>query len=310
VAQPIAVAAGAQVEVDACVTPPATQSPETAQKIYFQAQSAAAASNGVIVRDAVTDAVTVTTAPTFSAVVTPNNSGQVAPGGTVVYAHSLINTGNQSCGAYNLSATLPAADAAAGWTTAIYLDTNGNGVIDAADTLVTGPQSGLAVGATQKFLVKVFAPGAGIAGATDLVTVTATFTSGDCGQPSATDTGTVVTGQIRVVKAQVLDAACTGVAGTFSAATFAVKPGQCVIYQVIATNQGSGPVSNVSIGDAVPAFTSLTGATQPPAQCVPVGMTGTPVFANTVTTVSCGSAANTVAPGGTLTLTYAVKVNQ
>lgn len=176
---------------------------------------------------------------------------------------------------------------------------------------MTGSQSGLAVGATQKFLVKVFAPGAGVAGATDVVTVQATFTSGDCGQPSATDTGTVVTGQIRVVKAQVLDATCTGVAGTFSTATFAVKPGQCVIYQVSAANQGSGPVGNVSIGDAVPAFTSLTGATQPPAQCVSAGITGAPVlFANTATTVSCGSAANSVAPGGTVTLTYAVKVNQ
>ena len=310
ISQPVSVAAGAQVEVDACVTPPATQLAETAQKIYFQVQSAAPASNGVIVRDAVTDAVTVTTVATHSAVVTPSNSGQVAPGGTVVFPHSLINTGNQSCGAYTLTATLPAADVTAGWTTAIYLDTNGNGVIDAGDTLVTGPQTaGLAVGVTQKFLVKLFAPGAGVAGAVDVVTVTATFPPNDCGQASATDASTVVTGQIRVVKAQALDASCSGVAGTFSAATFGIKPGQCVIYQVIATNQGSGPVSNVSIGDAVPAFTTLS-TSQPAAQCVSVGVTGTPVFANTAATVSCGSAVNTVAPGGTVTLTYAVKVNQ
>jgi uncharacterized repeat protein (TIGR01451 family) len=311
----VAVNAGAQGQVAACVTPPATQLPVTAQKIYFQVQSTAVASTGVIVSDAKTDAVTVTAAQTLSATLTPNNSGQVAPGGTVVYPHTLTNTGNQSCGAYTLTATVPAADATLGWTTAIYLDVNGDGQIDAGDTLVTGSQAGpLAVGASQKLLVRVFAPGGASAGATDTTTVTATFTgAASCGAPSATDISTVITGQIRVLKTQAADVTCDGVAdGAFAAAPLSLKPGQCIVYKVVATNEGTAPVTNIAINDAVPAYTSLS-ATQPTAatQCTSNGVSGTAlVYAQTATAVSCGSAANTVAPSGTATLTFAVKINE
>ncbi|MDI3381560.1 beta strand repeat-containing protein [Xenophilus aerolatus] len=291
-AMPVFVAKGKQVEVDACVTPPATQTAVTAQKIYFQVLSTGVGSTGVLVSDAKTDAVTVTVASTLSATLTPNNSGQVAPGGTVVYAHTLTNTGNQSCGAYTLTATLPAADVTAGWTTAIYLDVNGDGQIDQGDTLVTGSTPGpLPVGGTQKILVKVFAPGGASAGATDLATVTATFAAGagNCGTPSATDLSTVVTGQIRVVKTQGPDTNCDGNVdppASLSAAPLSLKPGQCIVYQVVATNQGTAPVSNLSINDALPAYTSLTGATQPAVQCSSLGMTGTAVaYTPTATTV-------------------------
>ncbi|MEJ1167926.1 beta strand repeat-containing protein [Variovorax sp. CCNWLW235] len=313
----VTVARGAQLQVDACVTPPATQTPVTSQPIYFRVQSTAVASTGVLVSDAKQDAVTVTTAATLGATLTPNNVGQVAPGGTVVYAHTLTNIGNQSCGAYTLTATVPAADAALGWTTAIYLDVNGDGQIDAGDTLVTGPIAGpLAAGATQKLLVRVFAPGGASAGATDTTTVTATFTdpAPNCGTPSATDISTVITGQIRVLKTQAADVACDGTAdGDFFATPLSLKPGQCIVYRVVATNEGTAPITNIAINDAAPAFTSLVGATQPPAltQCVSTGVTGTAlVYAQTPTAVSCGSAANTVAPGGSATLTFAVRINQ
>ncbi|MCU4121416.1 beta strand repeat-containing protein [Variovorax sp. N23] len=310
----VSVAAGAQQQVDACVTPPATQTPVTAQKIYFQVQSTAVASTGVLVTDTKLDAVTVVAAATLSATLTPNNAGQVAPGGTVVYAHTLTNTGNQSCGAYTLTATVPAADATLGWTTSIYLDVNGDGQIDAGDTLVTGPLAGpLAVGGTQKLLVRVFAPGGASAGATDLTTVTATFTdpAPNCGAPTATDLSTVITGQIRVVKTQAADIACDGTAdGAFAATPLSLKPGECIVYQVKATNEGSSPVTNIAINDAVPAYTSLTGATQPANQCVATGITGTaPVYAQSATAVSCGSTGNTVSPSGSATLTFAVRIN-
>ncbi|MDQ0014076.1 putative repeat protein (TIGR01451 family) [Variovorax boronicumulans] len=311
----VAVNAGAQGQVAACVTPPATQSPVTAQKVYFQVQSTAVASTGVIVSDTKTDAVTVTAALVSSATLTPNNSGQLAPGGTVVYPHTLTNTGNQSCGAYTLTATVPAADATLGWTTAIYLDVNGDGQIDANDTLVTGPQAGpLAVGASQKLLVRVFAPGGASAGATDTTTVTATFTDpGGCGAPSATDISTVITGQIRVLKTQAADVTCDGVADSaFAAAPLSLKPGQCIVYKVVATNEGTSPVTNIAINDAVPAYTSLS-ATQPAAasRCTSTGVSGTALaYAQTSTAVSCGSASNSVAPSGTATLTFAVKINQ
>jgi len=319
VAQPIAVGAGAQVEVDACVTPPVSQVAVTAQPVYFKATSTAVGSTGGILQDSLTDAVTVTVAATYTAAIAPNNSGQVAPGGTVVYAHTLTATGAQSCGTYTVNAV--DSGAGAGWTYALFFDTDGSGVIDANSTPIiagTTVQSALLTGTPQKILVREFAPGGATAGATDTVTVTATFAAangGTCAPVSATDNSTVVSGQIRVVKTQVLDTACSGVptpaAGTFSAALITAAPGQCVLYRVIATNQGTAPISNLSINDALPAYTSLVGATQPAPPCIAsAGITGTaPAYASTGTTVSCGSATNSVAPGATLELDFEVRLN-
>ncbi|WP_447774956.1 hypothetical protein [Variovorax boronicumulans] len=243
----VAVIAGGQNEIAACVTPPSAQTAVTAVKIYFKVQSTAVASTGGIASDVKTDAVTVTsTALQLGASLTPNNNGQVAPGGTVVYAHTLTNIGAQSCGAYTLTAKVPAADEAQGWTTSIYLDVNGDGQIDAADTPVSGPLASLPVGAAQKLLVRVFAPGGVTAGVSSTTTVTATFTDAapNCGTPSATDITAVITGQIRVLKTQATDATCDGVEDElFSAKSLQLKPGQCIVYKVVATNEGAVPVA-------------------------------------------------------------------
>ncbi|BEP69287.1 MULTISPECIES: hypothetical protein [unclassified Variovorax] len=309
----LAVIAGGQQAVEACVTPPSSQAAVTAVKIYFKVQSTAVASTGGIASDVKTDAVTVTsTALQLGASLTPNNNGQVAPGGTVVYAHTLTNIGAQSCGVYTLTAKVPAADEAQGWTTAVYLDVNGDGQIDAGDTPVNGPLASLPARAEQKLLVRVFAPGGVSAGVSNTTTVTATFTdpAPNCGTPSATDITAVITGQIRVLKTQAADATCDGVADTaFTATSLQLKPGQCIVYQVVATNEGVVPVTNIAINDALPAYTVLS-AKQPALQCEAPGIGGTaPAFASTATAVSCGSAANTVAPGGKVTLTFAVQIN-
>ncbi|MES2249068.1 MAG: hypothetical protein V4645_17440 [Pseudomonadota bacterium] len=310
----VAVIAGGQSEIAACVTPPSSQTAVSAVKIYFKVQSTAVASTGGIASDVKTDAVTVTsTALQLGASLTPNNNGQVAPGGTVVYAHTLANIGAQSCGAYTLTAKVPAADEAQGWTTTVYLDVNGDGQIDAGDTPVNGPLASLPARAEQKLLVRVFAPGGVGAGVSNTTTVTATFTdpAPNCGTPSATDITAVITGQIRVLKTQAADATCDGVADTaFAATSLQLKPGQCIVYQVVATNEGVVPVTNIAINDALPAYTVLS-AKQPALQCEAPGIGGTtpPAFASTATAVSCGSAANTVAPGGKVTLTFAVQIN-
>ncbi|WP_260685019.1 hypothetical protein [Variovorax sp. KBS0712] len=95
----------------------------------------------------------------------------------------------------------------------------------------------------------------------------------------------------------------------FKADSLQLKPGQCIVYQVVATNEGVVPVTNIAINDALPAYTVLS-AKQPALQCEAPGIGGTaPAFASTATAVSCGSTANTVAPGGKVTLTFAVQIN-
>lgn len=313
------VASGAQTHIDACVTPPDSQAPVTAQSIYFQVRSTRVTSSGVTAIDTKLDAVTVTSASRLGAILTPNNNGQVAPGGSVVYPHTLTNTGTQSCtGPYTFAATLPDADKTAGWSTALYIDNDGDGQIGANDSLVgTDGQIGtaLAAGASQKLLVKVFAPGGATAGGSDAVTVAVTFPAGSCGKPSVTDTTTVVTGQMRLVKTQALDTSCgttIPAASAFSSVVLTAKPGECIVYRVVATNQGVAPVTNMSINDAVPAYTRLM-SPQPGSdaeRCASIGVSNTaPVYSATPTAVACGSASNTVAPGGTATLTFSVKVN-
>ncbi len=318
------VAANTQAQVDACVTPPASQSPVTGQAVYFQVRSTITTSTGVVAIDTKLDAVNVTTANTFGATLTPNNNGQVAPGGSVVYAHTVTITGAQSCGTkYNVTAALPAADVTAGWTTALYVDVNGDGQIDGGDTLVTAGSvtpavtptnlDPLGAGKTQKLLVKVFAPGGATAGATDTATVTVTFPDvAACGSLSATDITTVITGQMRLVKTQALDVNCDGTEVPSSSAPLVAKPSECIVYRVVASNEGVAPVTNMSINDAVPAYTTFAGVTQPPVatRCTSTGVTGTALaYSSTATTVACGSASNTVAPGGTATLMFSVQVN-
>jgi len=60
----------------------------------------------------------------------------------------------------------------------------------------------------------------------------------------------------------------------------------------------------------VPPYTTLS-VTQPAVQCTSTGVTGTaPAYASATRTVSCGSAANAVDPGGSATLHYAVRIDQ
>ncbi|MES3020816.1 MAG: hypothetical protein V4857_04445 [Pseudomonadota bacterium] len=318
----LSVAAGAQGDYVACLTPPANAALGT-QPVYFQVSGTG--SNGGTVIDTLYNAVTVS-APvlTYTATLAPNNNGQVAAGGSVTYTHSLANTGSGMCAAgagetYTVTATLPATEVLAGWTVALYRDT-GNGVFDDASTdpLITGPLAGqLAVASTRVYFVKVFAPGGALANAQATVTVTADFSGNaiPCNTASATDISTIVTGQIRLDKTQALDALCDGIADAgFAATPISGKPGQCILYRVIATNQGLAQVNNIFISDSVPTWTAISGASQPATQCqsanVTPALTTAANYATSASSVSCGSTANTVAPGGTAQLDFAVKINQ
>jgi len=310
------IASGAQSSVVACVTPPITAGVGS-QNIYFQVNSTSAASTGGVISDTLLDAVNVTAQVIASDTLTPANNGQIGAGATTVYPHILTNTGNQSCGAFTITATLPAADVAAGWTTAIYIDNNKDGLIDANDTLVTTSIPALLPGASTALLIKVFAPLGASAGTTDTATITATDNVGACPVQTITDISTIVTSQLHLIKSQVADPTCSGnlaSLGGLSSSTFSVKSATCIVYQIVGTNQGIAPIANIVIADAIPSFTNYEGATQPSTNCSTTGFTGTTAAFSTqgspVNSVYCGSSSNSMAPGGAITLTFAVKVNQ
>ena len=201
----------------------------------------------------------------------------VAPGGTVTYEHTLTNLGNVTEGsaAGTLYLDITQDDATAGFTTTVYVDTNSNGVLDSADAVLTAAEkndlgaalAGLAQNESVKLWVKVQAPSTATNGLVDVSTIKV-YADGKIStiDPAAAvsnkDRTTVTAGQVRLEKTQALDAKCDGKSvGTFGTATLAAKPGECVVYQIKAINDGKAEVTNVQITDAVPAYTTGTSPT-------------------------------------------------
>ena len=298
--------------VYADVNIPAGQVPGTTD-LFFRALSPNSGAG-----DRIHDAVTVNTVRGLS--LTPNRSGQIHAGGSVVYAHTISNSGNvrEGADASASQTTFTVAPTGEGFTAALYWDKNGDGVLDAADPLVTkladingGSGSGLALGEAATLFVKVYAPSGAPPGASDKTTLTAT-TSGvidGVDAPSALtvdDNTTVNAGQVRLVKEQAVDAACDGApdaAYATSSPADGAAPGSCVRYRITATNAGIADVTDVTISDATPAYTTYA-ATTPAA-----------VSQGSITAPADGTAGKveavigTLKPGQAITLSFGVRIN-
>ena len=259
--------AGTTVNLIAVVTPSANQAPIT-QNVVFTVSSPATG-----LTDSMTDQVVVLAKRSLS--LTADNVGQLAPGGTVTYTHTLTNNGTITEGTSAGSLPYTLTNTQSGWTTTLYVDLNNNGLAD-NNELVTGNDlgaliatynadnnniSGLEAGQSIKLFIKVEAPANATAGVqnSNVLTVSPTTISGTTTSPvSNTDLTTVNDGQIRLVKEQALDAACDGTAdGSFTQNNLSAKPGTCVIYRITATNEGNVPVTTVKINDNVPTYTTL-----------------------------------------------------
>ena len=252
------VPSGGSVQLVAVVTPPAN-APAGDQEVIFKVSSPATG-----LTDVMSDRVTVETNRILS--LQNDRTGQVAPGGTVVYKHTLTNNGNivEGATAGSLPFTLTNDQAANGWVTSLFVDLNNDGVAD-ANELVTGNDlaavsGSIARGASVNLLIKVQAPTNATAGTPSAVVLTIKPTVVG-GQSVAdlvnTDLTTVTSGQVRLVKEQSLANCSTGAAGTYTQNTVSAKPGECVKYRITATNEGNADVTNVVISDATPAYTTL-----------------------------------------------------
>src|SRR5262249_23928507 len=147
------------------VTSPANAS--TGFDVYFRAVSPSTNSS-----DALHNAITVTA--TRSLTLSPNNTGQATAGGTLVYTHTIVNTGNATEGDGSSTVAL-SASSTAGFTNVIYWDRNNDAVLDANDPIVTdlsqptggtngaSTAAGLSAGESARLFVKVTtAPGAAV----------------------------------------------------------------------------------------------------------------------------------------------------
>ena len=260
-------AAAGSVTVCAVVTVPAGY-PAGTNDLYFRVLSP---NSGV--SDILHDAVTVSAVRALS--ITPNGAGQTYPGGSYVYSHTLTNNGNVTEGAGTLSTVTPlAANNQAGWTSTLYYDSNNNGVLDAADLLISGTLNavlagntvpGLAPGQSITVFDKVIAPSGAIPGAVNATTITVTTVNGASYTTTApaatvaTDSTTVIAGNLTLNKAQSLDTACAGPTGStvYTTGNLSAKPGECVLYSITVTNVGSADATTVVVSDVTPTYTTL-----------------------------------------------------
>lgn len=304
--------ASANQIVYADVTIPAGQAPGT-QHVYFRALSDVTGAS-----DSLHDAVTVNTVRQLS-LIAPN-TGQIYPGGAVVFAHTLTNNGNVLEGDNTVSTVaLTLANNISGWNATVYFDANGNGEIDSGESVVTDTSfvsngaAGLAVGESIKLLVKVFAPASATVGASNTTTLTATTTNGTytttvAAVVSVNDTLNAILSDLRIVKEQALDVAGDGTADTAfttSVLSTGAVPGVCVRYRITVTNTGSAAASNVIVNDTTPTFTKYH-ALVPVATSVGSVTTAPTADEAGVFVINVG----TLAPGASAVITFGVKIDQ
>ncbi|GAB3040643.1 NEW3 domain-containing protein [Acinetobacter apis] len=251
---------GSSVNLVALVTPPANAAAGN-QEVLFKVASPATG-----LTDVMSDRVIVDTVRKIS--LQNDRTGQVAQGGTVVYTHTLTNNSNivEGTTSGSLPFTLTNDQAANGWVTSLFVDLNNDTVAD-ANELVTGNDlaamtGSIARGASVNLLIKVQSPSSATAGVTSAVTLTIkpTVVGGQSVADLAnTDLTTVTSGQVRLVKEQVLADCATGAvkSSTYTQNTVSAKPGECVRYKIVAYNEGNANVTNVVISDATPAYTTL-----------------------------------------------------
>ena len=235
--------------------------------------------------------------------ITPNNVGQVFPGSSVNYAHTITNNGN----ADELNVTLNTDDNTAGFSSVTYFDADGDGQMsqteqNAGPLVSGGPLTSIAPGGTVKVIVQVFGPSNQFtSGAVNTTTLTATADSGQTA--SATDTTTIVAGDVVLTKTQSVNGA------TPTQSNVTALPGATITYSVLVRNTGGASVTDVVVSDTIPDYTTYVAGS---ASYTPQGGTATTtgVVAPTGGTGTITWTIPTIAANSSATVTFSVTINQ
>jgi len=247
-------AAGTNRLICAEVTIPATTSGQAIPGNYDFDFMATSSTNGTV-SDSKRDRITVNVARNIT--ISPNNTQQTFPGGSVTYTHTITNTGNAADTANFTVGCL--ADSRAGWTSTSYIDANANGTLEVGtDTLVVCGTTSLAlnVGESRTMFVRVFAPASATgADPANVTTITATF---GIATTNATDSTSVTDGLVLTKDQAAVTCSAVG-PHVYSTAAIAAgpntAPGQCIAYRITGTNSTAGTITSVVMSDIVPANT-------------------------------------------------------
>lgn len=257
--------------------------------------------------------------------ITPDRSGQLAAGGALVLGHTVTNLGNVAVteGAISFTGFLPINGVMEG---TLYLD-DGDGILelDGSDIVINNIDDinsglGLAPGESVTIFDRVQASSAAVAGLSESATITVADslngganTDANPGNNSVRDTVSIVSGDFEVLKRQALDSNCDGTADdpnsngyeVLQTTQIAADPGQCIIYEITATNTGTADATSVQIIDGTPAYTTQNGAASATGgSAVSVSEPGDGFAGDVI------SSHGTVVPGAKAVLTFAVEIDK
>jgi len=196
----------------------------------------------------------------------PNSRGQVAPLGTVIYNHTLINNTNADfSGNYSFFIS----DDQQAFNSTLFYDTNGNGIVDGSDLIIKNladlPNGKLAAYQQIKLLLQVQNLAANNVTQANSTVVNLTNSSNSQVLTSIVDVTTVTQAQLRLNKLQARDFDCNGTAdesystNTLNIGQQANGQGQCVLYKVTLINTSSADLNRVfTFRDMTPAYTVLS----------------------------------------------------
>jgi len=179
--------------------------------------------------------VTVTVGRTGNITLTAPAARTASPGDTVIVSHTLTNAQNAD-DTFGVTAV-----SAAGWTTAVFRDANGDGLLDPGDPPWAGAVA-IPAGASTGVLLAVEVPAAAAQGTVDQVTVTATSATDPTVQAALADTITVGTATTVALTKQVDRATATA--------------GDVLAYAIGYAANGTASATGTVLTDSIPDGTS------------------------------------------------------
>ena len=231
--------------------------------------------------DIIKNALTIVNPATPQLAFTPDLRGQIAPAGTIVYTHVIVNNGDTVI-TPRAGTPFEITNDQVGFNTTLYLDANDNGLFDAADTIISTTLPALQPNDPVRIFAKVEASANVLLGTENLTLIQlyGDAGAGDVLLEQVQDITTVSDTLIRLTKLQALDADCNGTpdSGSYTTASLPIQrnytagvagAGQCVLYRVTARNEGVEGINAFNFRDATPASTVLR--TTP--SCTPVACT-------------------------------------
>ena len=188
----------------------------------------------------------------------PDLRGQIAPGGSIVYTHTLKPWGTSV-----LSATdnFSVANDRTGFTTTLYYDANNDGQLDASDPIIQNLSIVNAAILSSKSPIRIFNKVENTAYNTVGVANTSVISlknSAGTILDTATDITTITSAPVRLSKLQAKDNNCDGVAdGVYTSNVLPITrnsdgSGQCVLYQLTVKNLGALAIGRFNFYDYTP----------------------------------------------------------